>query len=77
MKILRGKKKTSNAGIFYDMVLNPILPFCSNPGRQFAAGITLEKLSAVTVDDNEEETFVTGGSLDRLQKVITFSYAYF
>ncbi|XP_042953951.1 uncharacterized protein LOC122290372 isoform X2 [Carya illinoinensis] len=42
----------------------------SNPGHQFAAGITLEKLSAVTVDDNEEETFVTGGSLDCVQKSV-------
>ncbi len=43
--------------------------FCSNPGHPFAAGMTLAKLAAVTVDDNGKETFVTGGSLDRIQKV--------
>lgn len=42
----------------------------SNPGHPFAAGITLEKLSAVTVDDNGKETFVTGGALDRIQKSV-------
>lgn len=41
----------------------------SNPGHPFAAGLTLEKLAAVTVDENGKETFVTGGSLDRIQKV--------
>ncbi|KAJ4846821.1 hypothetical protein Tsubulata_004613 [Turnera subulata] len=40
----------------------------SNPGHPFAAGLTLGKLSAVTVDDNGMETFVTGGTLDRIQK---------
>ncbi|GMN73596.1 hypothetical protein TIFTF001_054327, partial [Ficus carica] len=42
----------------------------SNPGHPFAAGITLEKLSAVTVDDSGKETFVTGGALDRIQKSV-------
>ncbi|XP_052881690.1 uncharacterized protein LOC108482794 [Gossypium arboreum] len=42
----------------------------SNPGHPFAAGLTLEKLSAVTVDDNGKETFVTGGALDRIQKSV-------
>ena len=50
------------------------MSFCllssSNPGRPFAAGITLEKLLAVTVDDNGKETFITGGALDRIQKVL-------
>ena len=46
------------------------LPFhFSNPGHPFAAGLTLEKLSAVTVDESGKETFVTGGALDRIQKV--------
>ncbi|CAM6084054.1 unnamed protein product [Calypogeia fissa] len=40
----------------------------SHPGHPFAAGVTLEKLAAVTVDENGKETFVTGGSLDRIQK---------
>jgi hypothetical protein len=31
--------------------------------------MTLAKLAAVTVDDDGKETFVTGGSLDRIQKV--------
>ncbi|KAK3008800.1 hypothetical protein RJ639_013898 [Escallonia herrerae] len=42
----------------------------SNPGHQFAAGLTLEKLSAVTVDDNGMETFATGGALERIQKSV-------
>ncbi|KAM6557396.1 hypothetical protein CsatB_004415 [Cannabis sativa] len=42
----------------------------SNPGHPFAAGVTLEKLLAVTVDDNGNETFVTGGALDRIQKSV-------
>lgn len=46
------------------------LYFCaSNPGHPFAAGLTLEKLAAVTVDGEGKETFITGGSLDRIQKV--------
>ncbi len=47
--------------------------FCSNPGHPFAVGMTLAKLAAVTVDDDGKETFVTGGSLDRIQKVRKFT----
>ncbi|XP_074317635.1 uncharacterized protein LOC141653693 isoform X2 [Silene latifolia] len=42
----------------------------SNPDHPFAAGVTLEKLSAFTVDDNGNETFVTGGALDHIQKSV-------
>ncbi|KAL3817950.1 hypothetical protein ACJIZ3_003855 [Penstemon smallii] len=42
----------------------------SNPGHPFAAGVTLDRLSAFTVDDNGKETFVTGGALERLQKSV-------
>ncbi|GMJ08700.1 hypothetical protein like AT4G17140 [Hibiscus trionum] len=42
----------------------------SNPGHPFAAGLTLERLSAVTVDESGKETFVTGGALDRIQKSV-------
>ncbi|KAF8032759.1 hypothetical protein BT93_D1608 [Corymbia citriodora subsp. variegata] len=42
----------------------------SNPGHPFAMGLTLEKLVAVTIDDNGKETFVTGGSLERIQKSV-------
>ncbi|ERN15489.1 uncharacterized protein LOC18443778 [Amborella trichopoda] len=42
----------------------------SNPGHPFAAGATLAKLSAVTVDDSGKETFVTGGALDHIQKSV-------
>ncbi|XWS38677.1 hypothetical protein CRYUN_Cryun19dG0151500 [Craigia yunnanensis] len=42
----------------------------SNPGHPFAAGLTLEKLSAATVDDSGKETFVSGGALDRIQKSV-------
>lgn len=40
----------------------------SNAGHPFAAGLTLAKLAAVTVDEDGNETFVTGGALDRVQK---------
>ncbi|KAG0557949.1 hypothetical protein KC19_11G167800 [Ceratodon purpureus] len=40
----------------------------SNAGHPFAAGLTLAKLAAVTVDEDGKETFVTGGALDRVQK---------
>ncbi|KAG9142716.1 hypothetical protein Leryth_005471 [Lithospermum erythrorhizon] len=42
----------------------------SNPGHPFAAGVTLDKLSAFTVDEGGKEAFVTGGALDRIQKVL-------
>uniref|UniRef100_A0A2C9U4Y6 Integrase catalytic domain-containing protein n=1 Tax=Manihot esculenta TaxID=3983 RepID=A0A2C9U4Y6_MANES len=42
----------------------------SNPGHPFAAGLSLGRLSAVTVDDNGMETFVIGGTLDRVQKSV-------
>lgn len=41
----------------------------SNVGHPFAAGVMLDRLSAFTVDDNGNETFVTGGALDSIQKV--------
>ncbi|WZZ79291.1 hypothetical protein YC2023_099863 [Brassica napus] len=40
----------------------------SNPGHPFSAGFTLEKLLAVTVDENGKETFITGGTLASIQK---------
>ncbi|KAL6008541.1 hypothetical protein ACLOJK_034054 [Asimina triloba] len=46
------------------------LPICSNPGHPFAAGITLAKLSAVTVDDSGKETFIMGGALERIHKSV-------
>ncbi|XP_073111690.1 uncharacterized protein [Elaeis guineensis] len=42
----------------------------SNPGHPFAAGLTLARLSAVTVDDSGKETFATGGALERIQKSV-------
>ncbi|KAG8382461.1 hypothetical protein BUALT_Bualt05G0079700 [Buddleja alternifolia] len=42
----------------------------SNPGHPFSAGVTLDKLSAFTVDDKGEETFITGGALERIQKSV-------
>ncbi|EPS74221.1 hypothetical protein M569_00532, partial [Genlisea aurea] len=40
----------------------------SNPQHPFAAGVTLDKLLAFTVDDKGQETFVTGGALEKTQK---------
>ncbi|CAH8391411.1 unnamed protein product [Eruca vesicaria subsp. sativa] len=42
----------------------------SNPGHPFSAGVTLEKLLAVTVDENGKETFITGGTLASIQKSV-------
>ncbi|KAF3782527.1 Vacuolar sorting-associated protein 13C [Nymphaea thermarum] len=42
----------------------------SNPGHPFAAGATLTKLSAVTVDESGKETFATGGALGSIQKFV-------
>uniref|UniRef100_A0A7N0VMH0 PH domain-containing protein n=1 Tax=Kalanchoe fedtschenkoi TaxID=63787 RepID=A0A7N0VMH0_KALFE len=42
----------------------------SNPGHSFAAGLNLEKLSAITVDDYGNEIFATGGALERIQKSV-------
>lgn len=74
MKILRGVQKDNFLKSCYLLSLICVgtlhFLFSSNPGHPFAAGITLEKLSAVTVDDNGKETFVTGGALDRIQKVL-------
>ncbi|XP_024994007.1 uncharacterized protein LOC112527539 isoform X2 [Cynara cardunculus var. scolymus] len=42
----------------------------SNLGHPFAAGVTLEKLSAATVDDSGKEAFVTGGALELLHKSV-------
>ncbi|AAF79523.1 F21D18.20 [Arabidopsis thaliana] len=39
----------------------------SNPGHPFAAGITLAKLAAVTMDEEGNETFDTSGALDKLR----------
>ncbi|KAH7316123.1 hypothetical protein KP509_21G079300 [Ceratopteris richardii] len=40
----------------------------SHPGHPFAIGLTLKKLAAHTVDENGEETFISSGPLDRIQK---------
>eukprot|EP00897_Mesotaenium_endlicherianum_P006912 jgi/Mesen1/6249/ME000323S05384 len=37
----------------------------SHPGHPLAAGVILEKLEAMTVDEQGRETFVTSGALDR------------
>ncbi|KAL8101699.1 hypothetical protein AgCh_033550 [Apium graveolens] len=42
----------------------------SNPEHPFAAGVTLKKLSAVTVDDMGNETFISEGALDHIRKSI-------
>lgn len=51
--------------------------FFSHVSHPFAAGVTLDKLSAFTVDDNGDETFVTGGALDNIQKVRLSSVSKF
>lgn len=53
-----------------------IFLYFSNPGHPFAAGVTLEKLSASTVDDSGKEAFVTGGALEQLHKVFFFRYRH-
>ena len=43
----------------------------SNPGVPFACGLTLEKLSAHTVDEGGNEAFVKDNPLSLLRKVIS------
>ena len=40
----------------------------TTPGHTFSCGMTIGKLSAITVDDFGEPTFVAGGSLERIHK---------
>ncbi|KAK4798434.1 hypothetical protein SAY86_030760 [Trapa natans] len=42
----------------------------SNICSPFSAGVTLAKLAAVTMDDQENETFDASGALDRLRKSV-------
>jgi vacuolar protein sorting-associated protein 13A/C len=48
----------------------------SNLGHPFAAGLTLAKLGAVTVDEDGREIFVTGGALDRIQKASSLIHLF-
>ena len=41
----------------------------SSPGQVFACGLTLEKLSAHTVDENFQEAFIKDNPLELLRKV--------
>lgn len=41
----------------------------SSPGHAFAAGVTLERVGAHTVDDKGRQTFVTHNPLELLRKV--------
>ncbi|CAI8592662.1 unnamed protein product [Vicia faba] len=43
----------------------------SNPGHPFAAGVSLEKLSAVTVDDSGKETFIISEVADSKKPLLT------
>jgi len=45
----------------------------SYPGKPFAVGLTLEALSAHTVDESGKEAFVTQNPLKLLRKVRPFS----
>ena len=48
----------------------------SNPGVPFACGLTLEKLSAHTVDEDGNEAFVKDNPLSLLRKVCTVSVQF-
>ncbi len=48
----------------------------SNPGHSFAAGVTLERISAHTVDAQGKPTFVTHNPLELLRKVCTYVCVY-
>jgi vacuolar protein sorting-associated protein 13A/C len=47
----------------------------SYPGKPFAVGLTLEALSAHTVDESGKEAFVTQNPLKLLRKVCIVHYA--
>ena len=40
----------------------------TTPNNPFACGLTIEKMSAVTVDDSGQPTFTTGGALEGIHK---------
>ena len=42
-----------------------------NSGQPFAVGLTLEKLTAHTVDEEGKKTFVTHNPMDMLRKVMS------
>ena len=43
----------------------------SNSGQPFAVGLTLEKLTAHTVDEEGKKAFVTHNPMDMLRKVMS------
>jgi vacuolar protein sorting-associated protein 13A/C len=45
-------------------------------GHPFAAGLTLAKLAAVTVDEEGKEIFITGSALDRIQKASSLIHLF-
>ena len=53
----------------YCIVLVGLQDDVSNPGVPFACGLTLEKLSAHTVDEDGNEAFVKDNPLSLLRKV--------
>lgn len=62
----------------YASMFLALIKFCnsihySNPGKPFSMGVTLAKLSAVTIDEEGNETFDTSGALDKLRKVSLLS----
>lgn len=54
--------------LLFETLLHDLSLF-SNPGHPFCSGVTLSKLAAVTIDEDENETFDTSVALDRLHKV--------
>lgn len=73
IKLFDGQTNNSICHVFrpilISMALLKKLAFCSNPGNPFSMGVTLAKLAAVTMDEQENETFDTSGALDKLRKV--------
>lgn len=78
MRILRGTKildaltLSLSPPLFHlshNKLLMQLFVCSSSPGHPFAAGLTLDRLSAFTVDDKGQETFLTGGALEQIQKV--------
>lgn len=53
------------------LIVVPAQDDSSNPGKPFACGLTLEKLSAHTIDEDGNQAFVKDNPLSMLRKVIS------
>ena len=65
------KEKWSLVILYLMLSVMPPQDDTSNPGMPFACGLTLEKLSAHTIDEDGNQAFVKDNPLAMLRKVIS------